>query len=67
MLKGKIAAFYGTKMVDADGREVAALRNGQEVKVTGEPVILLGKGEFVPVKADGKGGYVPVAQVHVNE
>lgn len=64
-MKGKIAAFYGTTMVDADGREVAALRNGQEVQVTAEPVILLGKGEFVPVKADGKTGYVPVSQVQV--
>ena len=65
MLKGKIAAFYGTKMIDAEGHEIVALRNGQEVEVQGEPVILLGKGEFCRVHVDGLAGYVPVSQVEI--
>ena len=66
-MKGKIAAFYGAAVLNREHEQVATLPNETQVEVNGEPVILMGKGEYLPVKGNGAiEGYVKVAQVAVD-
>ena len=65
-MNGKIAAFYGAEVLNREHEQVATLPNGTQVEVKGEPVILSGKGEYLPVQAGSVAGYVAVAQVAVD-